>query len=91
VAIGDVDGNGLNDIYGLVHDDALTGNPDDFVFLNNGGLQFDRRTVPSATGDGNAVATLRRTPARNPEFIVLNGREQMDGPIQLIGLSGGAP
>lgn len=91
VAIADANGDGRPDIYGLVRDDAMLTNPDDMLFVNQGGLSFLTVVPPSSTGDGNAVTAVRRAPTSHPEFLVLNGREQNDGPLQLIRLTGYVP
>lgn len=83
VAVGDINADGKNDIYGLIHDTTLATNPDDVVFRNNGSLTFTKLTPPSATGNADNVITIHRYPS-STEFLVQNGREKMDGPIQII-------
>lgn len=87
VAIGDINNDGTKDVYGLVRDDTMLTNPDDMLFVNDGHLNFQVLTPPSATGDANAVSAVYASKNSPAQFIVLNGREQMDGPIQLIGYS----
>lgn len=89
VAVGDINGDGRNDIYGMIHDNSLATNPDDAVFINNGNATvnrptFTRLTPPSATGNASSVITLHPTPGGPAKFFVQNGREDVAGPNQLI-------
>lgn len=83
VAEGDADGDGDLDVYALTI--STTGNPDDYVFVNGGGLSFTRLTVPSAGGRGDDVEAIQRQPGAI-DFLVLNGRENTSGASQLIAL-----
>jgi hypothetical protein len=86
VAVGDINGNGTIDIYGQIHNTNLSSNPDDAVFMNNGGAAptFTKLVPPSATGNGDSVTALQITPNANMTFFVQNGREANNGPTQLI-------
>lgn len=84
VAIADINGDGRNDIYGLIHDDSLATNPDDVVFLRRADAGYDRLTPPSATGNGDTVTVIHPTPGQNARFLVQNGKQKKDGPIQVI-------
>ena len=88
VAEGDADGDGDLDVYALTI--STTGNPDDYVFVNGGGLSFTRLTVPSAGGRGDDVEAIQRQPGAI-DFLVLNGREDTSGASQLIALRSTAP
>jgi hypothetical protein len=81
VAEGDVDGDRDVDVYALTISD--TGNPDDYLFVNGGGLGFTRLTVPSAGGRGDDVEAIQVNPGAI-DFLVLNGRENTSGASQLI-------
>ncbi len=83
IAVGDINGDGRADVYGQAGRKSGA-NPDDKVFLNQGNLVFKAYTPPSATGQGNAVVTLRQAPGTPDRFLVLNGLESQDGPYQLI-------
>ena len=89
VATGDVNGDGLTDVYGLVASATGTGNPDDLVYVARADGTFAAYTVPSAGGAANAVAAV--TVDGRAQFVVLNGgNEEKDspGPIQLIAWAG---
>lgn len=86
VAIGDIDGDGRNDLYGQVADVSDATNPDDIVFLNQGGYNFTSLTAPSASGSADKVTTIHSTPGGKASFLVENGRLDTPGPIQVIRL-----
>lgn len=88
VAVADINGDGRQDIYGQIHNLNLSSNPDDVVFMNNGGLAFSRLTPPSAGGNACSVDVLHIYPGANPTFLVENGLEKMAGPIQVIKWNG---
>ncbi len=89
VAVGDVNGDGHHDVFGLIHDAADTRNPYDVVMLRDG-LRSDQRprfrklVVPPAGGRASAVVTVHTTPGGPARFLVLNGNLRNDGPNQLI-------
>lgn len=87
-ATGDINGDGRQDIYGQIHNLNLSTNPDDVVFMNNGGLAFSRLTPPSAGGNACSVNVLHIYPRANPTFLVENGLQKMAGPIQVIKWNG---
>lgn len=85
VAVGDINGDGGMDIYGLVASATPSANPDDYVYVTTvtGGRQA--HSVPPASGDANDVAAL--TVSGRAQFLVLNGgndESENPGPVQLI-------
>ncbi len=88
VAVGDVNGDGRLDVYGLVAS-AGSGNPDDVVLVRTSTGGWQPHTAPSAAGDGNNVATV--TVGSRAQFVVLNGgnaESENAGPVQLIAWTG---
>jgi hypothetical protein len=83
VAIGDIQGDGLQDIYVVTDSISSSTNPDDSLLVNNGRFSFTPVRVPSATGMGDAVATVVSKGGRD-QFVVVNGRDKAIGPVQLI-------
>ena len=71
VAVGDVDGDGDNDVYGLGWR-LKRDNPDD-VLLVNQQMTFTPLAVPPATGSGDEVVALKPRPDGKTMFLVLNG------------------
>lgn len=92
LAIGDLQGDGLDDIY-LVTDSTSTAiNPDDRLFVNHGDFTFTALTPPSAGGMGDAVTAVDMYGDGRSQFVVLNGADSAAGPVQLIAAeSGGVP
>ncbi|WP_459976001.1 FG-GAP repeat domain-containing protein [Nocardioides pyridinolyticus] len=84
VALGDAEGDGDLDVYGLISNVPAATNPDD-VLLRNDALTFIPIPVPRAAGVGDAVAALDGNQDRRAEFLVLNGVET-SGPTQRIEL-----
>jgi hypothetical protein len=83
VAVGDADGHGGPDVYGMV-EGGLYHNPDDSIWLNDG-LTFTRIPVPHAGGAADQVVALRPRRNGHTAFLVLNGRKRFrSGPVQLI-------
>ena len=84
MAVGDADGDGDLDVYGLVTNAAANTNPRDVVY-RNAGLRFTAVPVPAAAGIGDAVVALQGNRDGRAEFLVLNGMEG-PGPVQRIEL-----
>jgi plastocyanin len=86
VAAGDVNGDGLPDLY-VVQGKAGTANAPDVMLLNgwNGStLTFTQMTIPETTlGVGQGVYPLDYDHNGLTDFLVLNG-DHVNGPVQLI-------
>ena len=87
VALGDANGDGKVDVYGLTNAaTAGAANPDDILYVANAtGTAFTPHVVPSATGDANDVETV--TVNGLAQFVVVNGgngEKETPGPVQLI-------
>ncbi len=86
VAVGDADGDGDLDVYGMVASTPGS-NPDDVIWLNDN-MNFSPITVPSATGTADDVVALHPRERARAEYLVLNGgfgrADTVGGPIQLI-------
>jgi len=85
VAVGDVDGDLVPDIY-VVQGALDTSNPPDSVYVNNGsGTSFTSLSVPETTlGAGDDVVPIDYDGNGLTDFLVLNGWHSHPGPIQLI-------
>lgn len=83
-ALGDADGDGDLDVYGLISNVPAGTNPDD-VILRNNALGFTAVPVPRASGVGDAVAALDGNGDGRSEFLVLNAYET-SAPAQRIEL-----
>lgn len=83
-AAGDVNGDGLPDLYVL--QGGLTA---DMVFINNGnGSSFTPVPIPEATyGSGESVSAITDAVTGTADFLVLNGNHATKGPVQLIHFS----
>lgn len=87
-AVGDINGDGRPDVYGLVASAGTSGNPADVVFVNTP-ASWQRHEVPAAGGDANDVGVV--DVAGRAQFVVLNGGNdegENPGPVQLIAWSG---
>lgn len=86
VAIGDINGDGINDIYGLIRAaTAGSANPDDIVYVGQADGTFTAHAAPSAGGDANDVEALKVN--GRAQFVVLNGgndEKAAPGPVQII-------
>jgi len=86
VEVGDADGDGDLDVYGMVFGTRTT-NSDDVLYLNDGNLNFTSAgDVPSASGSAQQVITLDPSAGPRDAFLALNGfgRDIAPGPIQLL-------
>lgn len=84
VALGDINGDGKTDVYGLAAGTSGN-NPDDIVYVAQATTGFRAYIAPSAGGDGNDVEAVRVN--GRAQFVVLNGgndETEAPGPIQLI-------
>lgn len=84
VAVGDADGDGDLDVYGMVGNGSSAGNPNDFLLLNNGLLGFTSLVPPAATGEADEVISLTPAAGSRARFLSLNGGGKTGGPIQLM-------
>ncbi len=87
VEVGDADGDGQLDVYGMVYGTRTT-NPDDVLYLNDGNLSgfTPASPVPSAAGSAQQVITLNPNAGPRDAFLALNGfgRDIAPGRIQLL-------
>lgn len=83
LATGDVDGDGLPDIY-LLRGNSR-GNPIDVMLLNRDrGRSFTSMIIPQVyAGDGDDVVAIDHAGSGRTAFLVLNGRS-VRGPVALI-------
>lgn len=89
VAIGDIQGDGLADIYVLTDSTSSSTNPPDRLLVNHGGLAFVGLTPPNTTsGMGDDVAAVDVFGTGVDQFLVLNGADTNNGPVQLIAAAG---
>jgi hypothetical protein len=86
VALGDANGDGTLDVYGLVASADGTANPDDVLYVGAAtGTSFQAHAVPSAGGEANDVEAVIVN--GRAQFVVLNGghdEKEAFGPVQLI-------
>ncbi len=84
IAVGDINGDGRMDIYGQAGSANESGNPDDYVFVNTGGMSFQTYTAPSAGGRADDVVAVNV--GTRAGFVVLNGKLEnpVPGPVQYI-------
>jgi len=88
LAVADADKDGDLDVYGLTGDLPGRSNPVDVLLRNTGGLRFTSLAMPAATGLGDDVTVLHASRALRLQFLVLNGREDARGNLQLLRLRG---
>lgn len=84
-AVGDINGDGRLDVYGLVASASSTGNPADWVYVRLANGSWQAHEVPAAGGDANDVGAV--TVGGRAQFVVLNGgndESENAGSVQLI-------
>ena len=88
MAVGDINGDGMMDVYAQVGSADNSSNPDDFVYVNTGDMTFQPYVVPSAAGRADDVAAVRI--GDRDGFVVLNGKLEnpVPGPVQFIEWNG---
>ncbi|MFN8190917.1 MAG: VCBS repeat-containing protein [Nocardioidaceae bacterium] len=85
LAIGDIQGDGLPDIYVVTDSTTSTTNPPDRLLVNHGAFSFVALTPPNTTsGMGDDVAAVDVMGNGVDQFLVLNGADTNNGPVQLI-------
>ena len=86
VAVGDVNGDGAVDIY-VVQSTASDGsNAPDLMLINNGtGTSFTSLSIPETTvGKGDTAYPIDVEHNGLTDFLVLNGKDPLPGPLQLL-------
>jgi FG-GAP-like repeat len=89
LAVGDFNGDSLNDVYAVGHcPDATPGTDQpDRLFVNQGAGQFTVVTLaalPTNGGCGQSVERIDYDGDASDDFVVLNGRKLKAGPVQLF-------
>ena len=84
LASGDFEGDGDNDLY-VVRTCASGANQPDLNYLNSGsGTAFSRlQLAAGVAGCGNTVERIDYNGDGRDDFIVLNGKQKKEGPVQL--------
>lgn len=92
LTIGDVDGNGAADIFVVQTCDPSGVDQPDFALLNDGTAHFTRLDVPRPTaGCGDDAIGLDYDGNGTTDMVVLNGKDAVKGPVQLISFVPQAP
>lgn len=84
LAIGDVQADGLSDIYLVTDSTSSATNPTDRLFVNHGAFSFTAVTPPGAGGMGDSAVAVDVNGDGRDQFVVLNGADSAVGPVQLI-------
>jgi hypothetical protein len=85
LAVGDADGNGAMDVFVVQTCDSAGHDQPDFVLLNDGTAHFTRLDVPQPSfGCGDDAVGLDYDGNGTTDFVVLNGKDAVKGPVQLI-------
>lgn len=84
VAVADADGDGDLDVYAMAGNGNNSGNPADYLLVNNGSLSFTAIAAPASTGQADEVIALTPVPGGPAQFLSLNGGGKTGGPIQLM-------
>lgn len=91
-ATGDVNGNGVADVYVVRRGDTEDGEPSDeedrpdLMLINSGGgTGFERMPIPQLEpGRGDTVTAIDHDGDGRAAFVVMNGYRQARGPIDMI-------
>jgi hypothetical protein len=79
VALGDINGDGVLDVYGMIGDQNLRINPHDVVFFRDG-LNFTSASVPHEGGLADDVVMVNPWRTGQVGILVLNGYDHCCGP-----------
>jgi FG-GAP-like repeat len=87
LAPGDVDADGLTDIY-VVRRGPRDADYDDLMLVNRGGGRFVNMLIPQTPrGEGESVTALDYDRNGHTDFVVENGKGGSEGPVRLIAFS----
>jgi FG-GAP-like repeat len=87
LATGDVNGDGLPDLYVVQGAQGGGGepNPPDIMYLNVAGTDVAPVPIPETDqGNGASVSAIDYNGDGTTDFLVTNGARKLDGPVQLI-------
>lgn len=85
LAAGDVDGDGLPDLYVVQSGRANDDEPDVMLVNRRSGRKLEEIDIPQTReGVGDAVTAIDYDRNGRSDFVVLNGHRKAEGPIRLI-------